>query len=416
MQYFTEQGTSHREVVRQIKEKYGDRAQIMTHKNIKMGGFLGLFTRDGVEITGILSNEKQLKRKKELETEKSRFLSMTSPGSVGQNSISGATGSGIVREPAQGKTEIRTDTISSNGMELVLSELKELKDQIRKGPESDEGEHPSLEAIEDLLVQNDFSHGFIKNMMKRVKSELSYAALDDFGHVQDRVVQWIGEEIGVYPDTSDKKNKRVVLIGPTGVGKTTTIAKLAAMSILDQDNPEIPRVRMITIDNYRIGARGQLETYGDIMNIPVASVETRDEMKKKLALFEDIDIIYVDTTGRSQKDFKNIASMRELLEPCGSKAEYFLAISATTKASDIREICREFEPFNYNGIILTKLDETMRIGNIISILAEMQKPLAYVTFGQGVPADIEKASRMRLLKNLEGFSLNVEKMKEKVGE
>ena len=225
---------------------------------------------------------------------------------------------------------------------------------------------------------------------------------------------WIGGEIEIYQEPAVLRNKRVVLIGPTGVGKTTTIAKLAAMSIMEQENTDSPSVRMITIDNYRIGARGQLETYGDIMNIPVASVETRDEMRKKLALFEDIDIIYVDTTGRSQKDFKNIAAMRELLEPCGGQAEYFLAISATTKASDIRDIFREFEPFDYQGIVLTKLDETMRIGNIISIIAEMKKPLAYITFGQGVPADIEKASRMRLLKNLEGFTINSQKIKEKL--
>ena len=413
MQYFTEQGASYPEVKKRIKDKYGERAQIMTHRNIRIGGFLGLFSREGVEISGILSTERLIRKKKELEDEKNRIISVAAAAQTGGEAPSGNT-------PAEtsGNPIPVNSAQSTAGMEQVLNELKELKEKIGPGAGAVMPEHPTLEKIEDLLVRNDFSHGFIKLIMGKVKSELSFGELDDFELVQDRVVDWIGNEINIYRDLPSDAGKRVVLIGPTGVGKTTTIAKLAAMSILNEDGDKssVSSVRMITIDNYRIGARGQLETYGDIMNIPVASVETREEMKKKLALFEDIDTIYVDTTGRSQKDYKNIASMRELLEPCGGKAEYFLAVSATTKASDIRDIFREFEPFNYNGVILTKLDETMRIGNIISIIAEMKKPLAYITFGQGVPADIEKATRMRLLKNLEGFSIDALKIKERVGE
>ena len=407
MQYFTEQGTSHLEVVNRIKEKYGERAQIMTHRNIRVGGFLGFFKREGVEITGILSNERQLRRKKELEDEKNRIISLAK-GAVPEISPV---------EPAGRQTGNSGDSVKpeTGSMGLVLSELKEIKEKMA-GRELDKSDHPSIEKIEELLVKNDFSHGFIKKMMKKTRSELSLQELDDFEFVSQRVVEWIGGEIELYDEELTRKHRRVVLIGPTGVGKTTTIAKLAAMSILDKEEKDIPSVRMITIDNYRIGARGQLETYGDIMNIPVASVETKEEMQKKLALFEDIDIIYIDTTGRSQNDYKNIASMRELLEPCGNRAEYFLAVSATTKASDIEEIFREFEPFNYRGVVLTKLDETMRIGNIISTLSETEKPLAYITFGQGVPADIEQAGRLKLLKHLEGFSVDIEKLKAKFGE
>jgi flagellar biosynthesis protein FlhF len=104
--------------------------------------------------------------------------------------------------------------------------------------------------------------------------------------------------------------------------------------------------------------------------------------------------------------------MRELLDACGSSSEYYLALSATTKASDIREICQEFEPFKYQAIILTKLDETLRVGNIISILAEQRKPLAFITDGQGVPLDIHRATRGRLLRNLEGFKINRQRLDE----
>ncbi len=409
MQYFTEQGASHLEVVKQIKDKYGDRAKIMTHRNIRMGGFLGFFTNEGVEISGYISNEEPLRRKKELNDEKNRIINAAA--AVHPDSPV------LVRARAEGKSapdSLKRET-NEGEMNLVLTELREIRNKISGIDEQEQNsEHPTLEKIEDLLVQNDFSHKFIKMILKRIKSELSISELDDFELVQHRVVGWIGDEITVYSKSIEQGCNRIILIGPTGVGKTTTIAKLAAMSILGSKEGEGQNrsVRMITIDNYRIGARGQLETYGDIMNIPVASVETKDEMKKKLALFQDVDTVFVDTTGRCPRDYKNIASMRELLEPCGNGAEYFLAVSATTKASDIREIFQEFESFKYSAIVLTKLDETMRIGNIISILAELDKPLAYITYGQGVPADIEKASKLRLLKNLEGFTVNVDKFKE----
>lgn len=123
-------------------------------------------------------------------------------------------------------------------------------------------------------------------------------------------------------------------------------------------------------------------------------------------------MILVDTTGRNPRDYQNIAAMRELLDACGTSSEYYLAVSATTKASDIREIFQEFEPFKYEAVILTKLDETLRVGNIISVLSEQRKSLAYITDGQGVPLDIQKAARGRLLRNLEGFKINRRRLEE----
>lgn len=418
MQYFTEQGPSHLEAVRKIKEKYGDRAKIMTHRNIRIGGFLGLFTREGVEISGYISNEEPMRKKRELQEEKNRILSAAAAFQSGGNGGSRGPEAFGISLPVSGEESERPAGKASASpektgeMELVLKELREIREQVSRQETGAPEEHPSLEKISELLSDNDFSYGFIKETVGRLKSELSLAELDDFEGVQHRVVSWIAEKITVYPEPERQGHRRIILIGPTGVGKTTTIAKLAAMTILGDPEEKARSVRMITIDNYRIGARGQLETYGDIMNIPVASVETREEMKKKLALFEDVDTIFVDTTGRCPRDFRNIAAMRELLEPCGSRAEYFLAVSATTKASDVKEILREFESFGYAAVVLTKLDETQRIGNIISILSELNKPLAYITFGQGVPADIEKAEPLRLLKNLEGFTIHIEKLKE----
>ncbi|MEW5814183.1 MAG: flagellar biosynthesis protein FlhF, partial [Spirochaetota bacterium] len=172
-------------------------------------------------------------------------------------------------------------------------------------------------------------------------------------------------------------------------------------------------VRLITLDNYRIGARKQIETYGEIMGIPVACVETFAELEKKLALYDGADLVLIDTIGKSPKDYMKLAEMRELLDACGNTAETHLAISATTKTSDLYEILQQFEPFKYRSVILTKLDETTHIGNIVSVLSEKQKSISFFTDGQVVPQDIQKANIVRLLINLEGFRINKDRLTKK---
>ena len=148
----------------------------------------------------------------------------------------------------------------------------------------------------------------------------------------------------------------------------------------------------------------QAEQLREIMGIPVACVESYKELEQKINLFQDADLILVDTIGKSPKDYMKLAEMREMLDACGTNSEVYLAMSATTKISDVKEILRQFEPFNYKSIILTKLDETMRIGNIISVLSENNKSLTYLTDGQVVPQDIEEVTSKRLMRTVEGLN------------
>ena len=198
----------------------------------------------------------------------------------------------------------------------------------------------------------------------------------------------------------------MIIVGPTGVGKTTTIAKLAAIHGIGDGRQPPRRVRIITIDNYRIAAKQQIETYAEIMRIPVSLVESAADLQKCLALNQDAELVLVDTIGRSPRDLAKLAEMKEILAVCGSQASVYLALSATTKASDTEEILRQFEPFGYRAVILTKLDETMRIGNVLSCLARHRKPIAFLCDGQGVPQDLEEASVVRLLMNMEGFRID----------
>ena len=382
MQYFTETAPTHREVLDKIKSKYGERAKILSHKTIRLGGFLGLFTREGVEISGYIAHDLPRKAKLNLEDEKKKILESVK---------------------------------SESTIQKVLEEVKSIKEQIETRGSSGEKEHPSIEKIEEILSENEFSLFFIREISDRLKHSLTVNELNDFDSVQDTVIEWIGESISI--DKEGFNTSRVViLVGPTGVGKTTTIAKLAAIHGIGTNGIRAKTVRMLTIDNYRIGAQKQIETYGEIMDIPVAVVETYHELQQKITLFNDADLILVDTIGKSPKDYQQLAEMRKVLDACGSTSEVYLAMSATTKVSDVKEILQQFESFNYRSVILTKLDETMRIGNIISVLHEKRKTLTYITDGQVVPQDIEPARVMRLLKNLEGFTLNKAKLYKKFKE
>ena len=377
MQYFTETAYTHTEALHSIREKYGDRAKVLTHRSIRMGGFMGLFTREGVELTGYISQEKRAGGVKDIEDEKNKILST-----------------------------VRNDQT----IQLVLKEVQEIKQRMSSETHVDREQHESVQRIEELLIQNDFSIRFIRNTLARIKKEFSLEALDDFYGVQDRVIEWIGESIQLFDETFNIKPKIIVLVGPTGVGKTTTIAKLAAIHGISGSGTRPKSVRMITIDNYRIGARQQIETYGDIMNIPVACVETCSELRKQLALYQDTDLVLIDTIGKSPKDYMKLAEMRELLDACGSTAQVYLAVSATTKTADLTEILQQFEPFKYEALVLTKLDETMHIGSLVSALMERNKPIAYITDGQVVPQDIAKATVTDLLMHLDGFRVDQERV------
>jgi flagellar biosynthesis protein FlhF len=159
-----------------------------------------------------------------------------------------------------------------------------------------------------------------------------------------------------------------------------------------------------------------MESYGKILNFPYFAVEDYMDLKKTLALNSEADLILIDTIGKSPRDMVKLGEMKQLLDACGSFAEVHLALSAATKTSDIKEILRQFEPFNYRAVIVTKLDETIRTGNVISALAEARKPVSYITNGQKVPTDIRKASVVQFLINLEGFKVDRARIEEKFPE
>ncbi len=179
----------------------------------------------------------------------------------------------------------------------------------------------------------------------------------------------------------------VALVGATGVGKTTTIAKLAARYALKHGSN---RVAMVTTDGYRIAAHEQLCTYGRILDIPVRIANTHDELVEALKLLSDRDLVLVDTAGMSQRDIR-LSQQFQMIKNSTPSIKTYLVMSATTHRAGLREITKAFGDVNLDGCIVTKLDETTSLGGALSAMMEHNIPVTYVSDGQRVPEDIHIA-------------------------
>lgn len=187
------------------------------------------------------------------------------------------------------------------------------------------------------------------------------------------------------------KPKVVALIGPTGVGKTTTLAKIAAKFVLEQG----ARVALITADTYRISAVEQLKTYSDILGLPLEIVYNPEALRKAIEKHKDKQLILIDTAGRSQYNEYQMKELSGLLS-IDADIEKHLVMSATTKTSDGVELLENFSICQPDRVIFTKVDETGTHGIILNILHRRKVALSYITNGQSVPDDIEPASVERL--------------------
>jgi flagellar biosynthesis protein FlhF len=430
MEQFTEQARSLEECLDKIRANYGEHFTILNRRTIRMGGFFGLFTREGIEVTGYVSGRYERNHPvfpvvQDLNHSGPSAGLPQSSGPVTGSSGALSRDAGLGRESAPSREpgsavldfeEAKRRVLAVAGKDLtmqqVLATVQEIKEKIDHAAPAVQEENPNLKRLADLFELNDFSPRYQAAIFSRIKKECSLEDLENFQVLQDTALEMIGESIGIYEGKPPSRLPRImILVGPTGVGKTTTIAKLAAVYALPEPGIKPLSVRMITIDSLRIGARNQIEAYGEIMGVPVTYVDSREGLYKTVALFsEDVDLVLIDTFGKSPRDAVKLGEMKQILDACGSRAETHVVLTAATSISDLQDILRQFEPFAYRSVIITKMDETARIGNIISVLAEKGKPVSYITNGQTVPTDIQRASVADFLYNLDGFQINRQKI------
>ncbi|MBT9172576.1 MAG: Flagellar biosynthesis protein FlhF [Syntrophomonadaceae bacterium] len=343
------------EGMQQIKKDLGPDAVIIQSRKIREKGFRGLFSPVKVEITAAVDTSRP---------------SHTVP-----------------REPERPPEQ---------KLEREVGELKQLLSQLISGQQKRniEEKGPFHRALQQL-IDHDVEPALAQGVLAEIHQDYAVEnALSD-EVVRLILMKKIWERLRCAPLP---ENARILsFVGPTGVGKTTTLAKLAARFALYHHK----QVGLITIDTYRIGAVEQLRTYADITGMPIEVVMTPKDMPRALERLADRELILVDTAGRNSKNSLHISELASFLGLLPS-AETFLVLAATTKMKDLKVIIENFRKTNFSRLIFTKLDETENFGTLLNVACHTGLPLTYVTTGQNVPDDLEVANSEKLAKLILG--------------
>jgi len=351
----------------QVKQDLGKDALILHSRPFKEGGFLGLFGKKRFEVLAAVDENIERARVNShfSVVAKKDSAPMTQVNHQVNHQVNPQVNSVVKSEAKPEKSSIIPE------IQLLRKELEELRQAVE-------------EVSKRVQAERDESSLAPQESLKR---QLEPETSRTHETKQNTTVQ--KRRLTLPAPAPIKINSRptvVVLIGPTGVGKTTTIAKLAANFALFEGKS----VGLITIDTYRIAAVEQLKTYAEIINLPIEVVYTVGEFKKALSKLGDKDLILVDTAGRSQKNKHHIKELKQFLAG-RNPDETHLVLSANTKLDDLLETAEAFQAVSYNRLIITKLDETNELDNIIEFLDKINIPISYVTTGQSVPEDIEVA-------------------------
>ena len=395
------------EAIMLAKEDLGKDAIVMNIKTIKPKGLFKIFRKTQVEVTAAVDENRESEKKPESKTtaqfneqiseklhpeqkqedeetkalnEKLNSLAKLLEEQIEQQKKeekpSAKEKAGQKKEEENGRKEEKddkaADTISS------AKEDKSSKDAIR---------NKSIDLIMEQLTSNEVSYTYAKQIVDEITHTGNVRTLDDMlSGVYQKIILKLGQVQPITMNKEDKKPKIILFIGPTGVGKTTTIAKLSSKLILEQKK----KLAILTADTYRISAVEQIKTYASILSIPVEVLYEKEEVEEVLPKYKDYDYILVDTAGRSHKNKDRMDDLKEFMEGFSQYSiSVYLVLSATTKYKDLKKIVDLYEDISACNLIFTKLDETDAIGNILNIKLDTGMALSYVSYGQNVPDDIE---------------------------
>ena len=357
--------------LKQAKEEMGRDAIILQSRQVKRRGLLSFFYAPQVEITVAADNALQV------HTDRMRKSPASTPAPAKTDSLITAQTNTAV---ASRDDELLSELQNMKGLiEDIKSSMYELE-QIGGLPEQ-------LQALYEILVNNHVDREIALNIVSNLSSRLSESGLEGYNQARELCLLALQEyfcEVQPIEVAPDKKGTLVFMVGPTGVGKTTTIAKLAANMAFTEGKD----VAMVTLDTYRISAAEQLRTFAEIIGIPISVVFDNTDLGTAIEEYKEKDLIFVDTAGRSPNNQEQIEELRGYIDTAHPD-ETILVLSVTTESSDLLHIYQQFEKVGIDKVIFTKLDETYHYGTILNTIHEIKKPIAYFTTGQNVPDDIE---------------------------
>lgn len=366
------------EAMKKIRLELGPDAVILNSKVIQTGGFLGFFKRKSIEVIAAVDHVPKVEPK--IKEKPNTLLSERQVKTQG----SLHTSQHNIGEDEPVKEEKSSEEILHEIVELknMLQNLSPAGKEIVKYPEI-------IQIINDLLRRQDVDQAVredtVQALLVRWYKQGASASLD-------QVLLWCRDILTnrisgyTYGEVSFAR-KFINVVGPTGVGKTTTLAKIAADCKLKYHK----NIALITTDTFRISAIEQLKTYAKILSVPLEVCYNLDDFRNACQTFKDFDTILIDTAGRNYRNAYYIKELKNVID-YGNKIETFLVLSLTAKQSDMEEVYMQFADFPINQFIFTKIDETSNIGSMYNMIDKYKKGAAYITNGQNVPDDIIPAT------------------------
>lgn len=407
------QGKSEEEAIETAKKELGNNVVIMNVRNVKKKGLFSMFQKQLIEVTVAVEDE----------TERTDAIPKESV-----RSITEALGkiapivekAEIEKERELGRTKSTVDIVvkdepKSQAIEQKLDNLQNLiEERIVKSADSEkiktsdestkEEKDDELSKFFDLLkrtmvdneINEEYASAIIDETAKITKPGTPFDVA--LAGIYQKMILRFGKASTISP--AEHGPKTVFFVGPTGVGKTTTIAKIASKFSVEHKK----KIALLTADTYRIAAAEQLRTYANILEVPFRIIYTVEEMESSLRDFQSFDYVFVDTAGHSHQNSEQKNMMGTFIHSVDGvvEKEVYLVVSATTKYRDLKSIADAYKEVTDYKIIFTKLDETTAFGNLLNLKLYTNADLSYVTCGQNVPDDIEDFNAQSTVKNLLG--------------
>jgi flagellar biosynthesis protein FlhF len=400
-------GATLKEATEQMKTELGAEAIVLNTRRVTANKFLNFLGKDMLEITAAI-DEQSAQQEKPVQRmqERNAFAIKQAREAYGGKSDQE---NNTVRElrniselalqkKAQEQRIQQTCSKSDADIEVLRNEVEEMRNVLTQVADHLKySKMPSLplhlQKIFMNLLNNDVEESIAADLVQAIYGRLSGAQLEDKKIIEETLWSELSQcfSTAAIPAGKMKHAHIVALVGPTGVGKTTTIAKLAAIHKLVHHQD----VGLITADTYRIGAIEQLRTFAGIADIPMQVVYKPSEIQNALKLFRKKDIVFIDTVGRSQRAKKELGELRRLLE-AADPDETHLVVNASANRKTLLDIVDRFQLLKPNRILISKIDEALTMGNFLGVVRKSSMPISYVTNGQGVPDDILSADPHRL--------------------
>lgn len=365
------------EVMRLVRSELGNDAIILNSRVIQTGGFLGLFKKRGIEVVAALdspSTQTVNSINKENQYQDNELTPFIRETMKEQKSIPDRDQKvliGLQEELDELKTLIKSTNFNHNSINYEKPDGVPLPSTILK--------------VKQMLVKQELSKLVIDDLINRLMEEwykqgrnLSYEEVVQFAK------KLLIEQINGIPLGGTRFNKKFInVVGPTGVGKTTTLAKIASICLLTYKK----KIAFITTDTYRIGAIEQLKTYANILNVPVEVCYNSEDFQLATQKYASYDLVFIDTAGKNFRNAKYVEDLKNMID-FNQDMETYLVLSLTSKKIDNEEIIKQFSEIHIDKFIFTKADETATYGSMYNIIHRENKGVAYITNGQDVPDDL----------------------------